>query len=64
MTFKFLSNCVYVLELEKCDVQTPSPQRPPCLEDIRSQSYIPLSGDTSKIRHIQVVMYTCSEQNP
>jgi hypothetical protein len=59
---QFPSNCIYVLELEKCDTQTPSTQSPVCSGGSRNQntSHIPPLGGSSKLRHIQVFTYSCS----
>lgn len=61
MILSFLSSCVHVLELEKCDIQTPSPRSPVCPEDIRNQrtGLTPSSADTSKLRNIRVCTYSC-----
>jgi hypothetical protein len=59
---KFHSNYIYVLELEKCYTQMPSPQSPVFPEDSRNRntSHDPSSGDTNKHRHIQVFIYSYS----
>jgi hypothetical protein len=59
---KYPSKCIYVSELETCDVQTPSPQSPVCPEGSRNQntSRDPSLAGTSKLRHIQVFTYSCS----